>query len=125
MRFIHVGPHPLESIKKRSDNPQYMGHSNTLFYLPLRSLQAPAVLYFALFFCRGKQLDDGQETGDRQGSLIERRSEGLMAISGPTFSHLILSNARSHCPPNHKGLRLVCSDAASAAVRADDCAPRT
>lgn len=39
-----------------------------LFHLPLHSLQVPDVLYFALFFCRGKQLRETErdrEVGNR------------------------------------------------------------
>lgn len=77
-----------------------------LFHLPLHSLQAPDVLCFALFFCRGKQL---RET-DRERLVIKREqdlSSVLTALSGPAFIHLILSTAHLNRPANHKG-HLVC-----------------
>lgn len=60
------------------------------------------MLCFALFFCRGKQLEDGQakREGEREWLLIVKGGEGkvpaqvLTALSGPSFCHLIPSNAR-------------------------------
>lgn len=75
-----------------------------LLHSPLHSLRAPDVLYFALFFCRGKQLGE-RERQDTEGRLV---AEGeldltvLTALSGLSFTHLILSTACLNWPSHHK-----------------------
>lgn len=75
-----------------------------LLHLPLHSLQAPDVLYFALFFCRGKQLRETKRMvikGEQDLSFV------LTALSGPALIQLILSTAHLDWTANHKG-HLLC-----------------
>lgn len=55
---------------------------------PPRSRPAPDALCFALFVCRGKQLE-GEESYVSEGQ--QDRSVALKALNGPLLSHVIVS----------------------------------
>ena len=64
----------LRALPKQKQNRYVKRGALTLkdlFHLPLHSLRAPDALYFALFFCRGKQLREREREGKRDRLVIE------------------------------------------------------
>lgn len=70
-----------------------------LLHLLLHSLQVQDVLYFALFVCRGKQLEERHREKNRREQDLSRV---FTALSGSAFTHLILANEHLNWPAFRK-----------------------
>lgn len=70
-----------------------------LLHLLLHSLQVQDVLYFALFVCRGKQLEERHREKNRREQDLSRV---FTALSVSAFTHLILANEHLNWPAFRK-----------------------
>lgn len=112
----------IEVPKQEQKNMWKVPTLKGFFDLPLHSLQAPDVLYFALFFCRGKQLK-------------ERETERLV-VKGKPASQLGFNSLKWLCvysfnplnctfKPVCKSQRSLTVDGASVSVTVSVCARLT